>query len=86
MNESKSRARESGIGELRRAAHISDLCRESAYEGFTAEACLNMIRACWASPWDILPDALTDGERKEAARDGKLSDNCMKRLAHEFGG
>jgi hypothetical protein len=71
---------ESGIEELRRAARMSGYARESAYEGFTAEECLAMIRACWDSGWDILPDALTPEERDYAAKHGKLSARTQKRL------
>lgn len=34
------------------------MTRESAWDGFTAEECLAIVRACWASPWDILADDL----------------------------
>jgi len=86
MSESKSMADESGIEELRRAANVSGWARESVYDGFTAEECLNMIRACWACEWDVLPDGLTDEERRGAARRGKLSARCLKRLDRDLGG
>jgi hypothetical protein len=86
MGKSKSQEGESGIDELRRAANVSGWCRESAYDGFTAEECLNMLRACWASGWDMLPDMLTLTERSFAARNGKVSAACAKRLERDLGG
>ena len=78
---SKSRpGEETGVEELRRVADISKYGTESSYDGFTAEQCLNMFRACWASVWDILPDVLTLTERRAAARSGKLSVRCLARL------
>ena len=68
---SKSMQGESGIEELRRAANVSGWARESVYEGFTAEECLNMLRACWTCEWDVLPDGLRKtknaAEPREAA-------------------
>ncbi len=83
---SKSMQGESGFEELRRAANVSGWARESVYEGFTAEECLNMLRACWTCEWDVLPDGLTDEERRGAARSGKLTARCLKRLDRELGG
>jgi len=85
MAGSKSEAGETGIEELRRAARMSGYGRESAYDGFTAEECLNMMRACWDSGWDIFPDALTPEERRGAARNGKLSDRALGRLERDLG-
>lgn len=83
--ESKSEGSESGVEELRRAAKVSGHAIESSYDGFTAEECLNMIRACWVSGWDILPDSLFPEERRGAARYGKLSKRCLARLERDLG-
>lgn len=77
---------ETGVQELRRIACITESTRESAFDGYTAEQCINMMRACWRSDWDILPDALTDAEREYAARYGFLSGPAMRRLKKEYGG
>jgi hypothetical protein len=84
---SKSKPEETGIAELRRAAKVSTYSRESAFDGYTAEECLNMIRACWASQWDILPDELTPEEREYAALHGRIGDKDAldRRLSIRFG-
>lgn len=61
------------------------MCRESAFDGRTAEQCIALMRACWDSEWDILPDDLTYGERMYAGLMGKLSDECKSRLARDLG-
>ena len=71
---------ETGIEELRRAARVSGMTRESAFDGYSAEECLEMIRACWKSGWDILPGDLTPEERDYAARHGKLSARALARI------
>lgn len=83
--QSKSREEESGIDELRRAGRISEYVRESTFDGLTSEGCLNLMRACWASDWDILPDELLQSEVEFAAEYAKLSDPALKRLRERFG-
>jgi hypothetical protein len=75
---------ETGIEELRHAARVSEW-NSDAFDGYTAEECLNAIRACWRSGWDILPDALLASERAHAAVHGKLSEECLARLEKELG-
>jgi hypothetical protein len=75
---------EMGAEFLRRAVSVMDMTRESAWDGFTPEQCLNILRAVWASGWDIFADYLTFEERVYAARHGKLSKGCMKRLDKEL--
>jgi hypothetical protein len=83
--ESQSRANETGIEELRRVARVSSMCKESCFDGYTAEQCIKMIRACWMSGWDILPDDLTHEERVFAATYGRLPDFAMTRLEKALG-
>lgn len=77
---------ESGIDELRRFVRMADATRESAFDGFTAEGCVKLMRACCASKYYILPDDLTVRERAYASRLGGLSNACLARLDHELGG
>jgi hypothetical protein len=77
--------KETGIEELRRIVAAANWARESAFDGFTAEECVRLVRACWGSKWDILPDHLLHEERLEAARTGKLSEACEERLDHDLG-
>lgn len=82
---SETRQNETGVEELRRAAKVTGMCRESCFDGFTAVQVLQMVRACWRTPWDILPDDLTREEREYAAAEGKVSNAAMVRLKEEFG-
>jgi hypothetical protein len=71
---------ETGMEELRRIVRVANMTNESAFDSFTAEQCIKLIRACWASKWDILPDDLTGVERGYAAVHGVLSEECTLRL------
>lgn len=82
---SETRKNETGVEELRRAAEVTRMCRESCFDGFTASQVLNMVRACWRSPWDVCPDELTRDEREYAAAEGKFSNACMVRLRKVLG-
>lgn len=82
---SRSRSGETGIEELRRAARASSMCRESCFDGYNAEQCLKMIRACWGSGWDVLPDDLTHAERVFCAEHGRMPDFAMVRLEKDLG-
>lgn len=75
---------ETGPETLRRAVSVLDMTHGDAVDPFTAEECLNIVRACWASPWDVFPDNLTREERQYAAEHGKLSDACNARLDREL--
>lgn len=77
--------KETGAEELRRVVRACNLTREDALSGFSAEQVLRLMRACWASPWDILPDALTEDERAAAAARGTLSPECVARLERDLG-
>lgn len=79
------KSHERGVQELRRAARASEITRESAFDGCTAEQCLNLLRACWRSGWDILPDELTQEERAESAQSGLLSVAAQARLTERHG-
>jgi hypothetical protein len=59
---------ESGAEELRRAMSFINTTTESAWDGFTAEECIRIVRACWASPFDIYADNITVSERRYARR------------------
>jgi hypothetical protein len=78
--------KETGIEELRRIVAAANWAREAAFDGFTAEECVRLVRACWGSKWDILPDELLHEERLEAAKTGKLSAECEDRLDRDLGG
>ncbi len=76
---------ETGIEELRRIVRVCSDTQESAFDGFTAEQIIYMVRACWASPWDIRPDDLTPEERDFAALFAHLSGDALARLEAELG-
>lgn len=76
--------KETGAEELRRIVRVLNSTSESALDAFTAEELLRIVRACWASPWDMFPDTLTFEERKYAAKHGKLSAACNRRLERDF--
>ena len=75
---------ETGAEELRRMVSALNMSTESAVDPFSAEQVIRIVRACWASPWDLLPDMLTLAERRYAAKHGKLSDACARRLDREM--
>lgn len=75
---------ESGIEMVRRAVRVANMTRESSFDGFSAEECLRLISACWASKWDVLPDDLLLSERIHAASHGRLSEAAERRLASAF--
>lgn len=85
MKMSESRPNETGVEELRRIASASSMCRESCFDGFSANECMKMIRACWGSGWDILPDDLTPEERRFCSEHGRLPDFACVRLEEELG-
>jgi hypothetical protein len=78
--------RETGADELRRVVRVMGLTNESAFDGLSAEQCIKLIRACWSSPWDVLPDELGHDERRYAALHGKLSRSTNRRLDALWGG
>lgn len=77
--------KESGVERLRRIVSACNMTMESAFDDLTVSEVVNVIEACWASPWDILPDDLTDVERRSAARNGRLSAAALKRLEKDLG-
>lgn len=85
MFKSESRANETGIEELRRIAKASEMCTESCFDMFSAAECIKLIRACWGSGWDILPDELTHEERVFASIHGRISDAARVRLEAVYG-
>ena len=77
-------ADETGAEELRRIVSALGMSAETAVDPFTAEQVIRIVRACWSSPWDLLPDMLTDSERWHAAKHGRLSAACVRRLDREM--
>ena len=75
---------ETGAEELRRIVRVLNQCAESALDPFSSAELIAIVRACWASPWDIFLDQLTLDERRYAAQHGKLSDECNARLDKEL--
>jgi hypothetical protein len=73
-----------GVEELRRLADATGYHKEWAWEGFTAEEVLNIMRAISASRWDVMADQLTWEERRYAAKHVKLSDECDLRIEKEL--
>jgi hypothetical protein len=77
--------KETGIEELRRVVRAANMTTESAFDTYTAEQVILVMRACWASGWDILPDDLLASERAHAAVHGVLSEECLARLKEKWG-
>jgi hypothetical protein len=77
---------ETGIEELRRVARAASMTRESAFDGLDPFQVVRVMRACWGSPWDILPDELTEDEKMHAAHTGTLDETANERLNKRFGG
>ena len=78
--------KETGVEELRRIVRVANMTTESAFDGLTVEECVRLVRACWKSKWDILPDDLTFEERRKAADTGRLPEACEDRLDRDLGG
>lgn len=76
-----------GIEDLRRFADISTHTTESVWDGFTVFECVNILAAMCSDeqPYDIYADALTREELKYAAKHGKCSAKCLKRLERIYG-
>lgn len=55
-----SGAKLEGVDELRCAVRVLDNMREDFNQKFTTEGLLRLLRAFWASDWDITPDAWAD--------------------------
>ena len=76
---------ESGIEELRALVNIAGWSRESALDGFDVMETVRILRACRALDLETLPDELTEPERRYAARHGRVSTSCLRRLYRENG-
>lgn len=74
---------ETGIEELRVLVNMAGWTQESAFVGFNAEQTVRLLRACRALDLETLPDQLTAAERAHAARHGKVSTSCLRRLYRE---
>jgi hypothetical protein len=77
--------KETGSDELRRLCRAAEMTRMSALDGFTPEEIIKMIRACWASGWDIFPDDLLREDREFAAKHGRLAVSTLRWLEDKFG-
>lgn len=69
-----------GIGELRRLVNIANCTREDAFDGLTIEQTIKLLQACRSLDLEVLPDQLNPEERAFAARTGKVSKACKRRL------
>lgn len=65
---------ETGAEELRRISHVLGCCRESALDAFTAEQLVTLVRACWASGWDVYVDDLSQDQCTAALELGEIPD------------
>lgn len=74
-----------GIETLRKLVNLSRNTRESVFDGLSVDECVNVLFACYSSPWDITPDYLTAEEQEYAADTACLSPNCLQRLTVELG-
>lgn len=74
-----------GMEELRSLVNIANQTNESAFDGFTLEETVRLLQACRALDLETLPDMLTPGERKYAAKHGKVSTACLRRLYKQEG-
>jgi hypothetical protein len=57
-----TKLRETGADELRRIVRVLGCSRESALDGFTSEQLIAIVRACWASGWDVYVDDLSSDQ------------------------
>lgn len=76
---------ETGIEELRALVNLAGWTTESAFDDFTAIETVRLLRACRALDLETLPDQLTPTERIYAARCGRVSRSCLRRLYEAAG-
>ena len=74
-----------GMDELRTLVNFGNHSNESAFDGFTLEETINLLRACLALDLETLPDQLTPDERIDAAAMGQVSRKCLRRLYKQEG-
>lgn len=60
----------SGAEQLRRAVNLLDSNKEDFNEEYTAEELLKIVRACWLSEWDVMPDEWTQSQVEAAIAHG----------------
>lgn len=58
------------VDELRTAVRIIDAMHETFNQAYTAQELLRLVRVCWSSGWDILPDQWTTEQCGAALVDG----------------
>ena len=78
---------ETGAERLRRIVRCLDWNRESALDGFGVIELIRIVEAIWALDSDVVDvmiDELSPAERKFAARHGRLSKECERRLRARF--
>lgn len=74
-----------GMDELRSLVNYGNHSNEDAFSGFGLEETVRLLRACLALNLETLPDMLTRDERKYAAKHGKVSTECLRRLYRQEG-
>lgn len=79
------RPTETGIQELRILVGMADWSNESALDDFDLKATVRILQACRALDLETLPDMLTLAERRYAAKHGKVSTACLRRLYKQEG-
>lgn len=72
--------RETGIEHMRRLVSVAGWCHEATFDDFDVLQTIRLLEACLVLDLGTLPDQLTLGERKHAAKYGKLSKSAIKRL------
>lgn len=71
--------------ELRALVSYGNHSNEDAFDGFDLEETVRILQACRALDLETLPDMLTQAERRYAAKHGKVSTACLRRLYKQEG-
>lgn len=66
--------------EIRVVWNVLRNTRLDALVGFSTAQTINVVRACVASPWAIVPSDLTRSERRRAAASGSLDAKAIRSL------
>lgn len=76
---------ESGIDELRKLVNMANNTAEGAFDDFGLYEVVELLRACRRIDLDITPEQLTRDEAEFAARRGRVSIKCLRRLYKQEG-
>jgi hypothetical protein len=60
----------SGPDQIRRMTNTINMCKEDFNQEYSAEELMKIVRACWLSEWDILPDQWTQQQIDAALEHG----------------